>query len=84
MAAMLPLSWVWVTRLIGFAIPVRAIAVTALLAGSALLFLWVASPSRPGAADVAVKLVVWGAVAAGALAVSARQTQPLLAAARRR
>jgi O-antigen/teichoic acid export membrane protein len=84
MAAMLPLSWVWVTRLIGFAIPVRAIAVTALLSGAALLFLWVASPSRPGAADVALKLVVWAVVAAGALAVSARQTQPLLAAARRR
>jgi hypothetical protein len=73
-----------VTRLIGLAIPVRSLAVTALLSGAALAFLTVAAPSRPGPAGIALKLVVWAAVAACALAFSAGQTQPLLAAARRR
>jgi O-antigen/teichoic acid export membrane protein len=84
MAAMLPLSWTWVARLIGLAIPVRSLAATVLLSGAALAFLAVAAPSRPGLADVALKLVTWSVVTICAVAFSARQTQPLLAAARRR
>lgn len=84
MSLMLPVSWFWVTRLIGLAIPVRALAITALLAGAALLFLTLGSPAPLGLANVVLKLGIWGLVTAGALAFCARQTQPLLAAARRR
>jgi O-antigen/teichoic acid export membrane protein len=83
MLLMLPLSWAWVTRLIGFAIPLRALGVTAVLAGLALAGLGVASSPRP-LPDLVLKLVIWAAVAGAALLVSARQTHPLFVAARRR
>jgi O-antigen/teichoic acid export membrane protein len=83
MVVMLPVSWTWAVRLVGFALPLRALAATALLAAAALAALALLPPLGPGP-DLVVKSATWAAVAVAAVALGARQTQPLLVAARGR